>query len=150
MANTYTQIYIMFVFSVKNRQKLIADKYEQEIHKYISSIVQAHSQKLICINGTNDHIHILVSIKPNVSMSDLMKEVKANSSKWINEKKWFKGKFFWQKGFGAFSYSHSQLNDVRKYINNQKEHHKSISFEDEYKKLLNSFAIDYDEKYILD
>ena len=150
MANTYTQIYIMFVFSVKNRQNLIVEKYEPEIHKYISSIVKAHSQKLICINGTNDHLHILVSIKPNISISDLMKEVKANSSKWINEKKWFEEKFFWQKGFGAFSYSQSQLNNVINYINNQKEHHKSVSFKEEYKKLLNSFNINYNETYVFD
>ena len=150
MANTYTQIYTMFVFSVKGRQKLIIDKYEQEIHKYISSIVNAHSQKLICINGTNDHIHILISIKPNISISDLMKEVKASSSKWINEKKWFSSKFSWQKGYGAFSYSHSQLANVTEYIKNQKEHHKSVSFRQEYKKLLDSFKIDYNEKYIID
>ena len=140
----------MFVFSVKNRQNLIKDKYEQEIHKYLSSIVKSYSQKFIIINGTENHIHILVSIKPNISISDLIKVVKSSSSKWINEKEWFARKFTWQKGYGAFSYSYSQLNKVIKYIENQKKHHKSISFEEEYKKLLDSFAIDYDEKYIFD
>ena len=150
MANTYTQLYVMFVFAVKDRQNLIAGKHEKEIHKYISGIIIAHTQQLICINGTSDHIHILASIKPDKSISELMREVKSNTSKWINEKKWFLGKFHWQTGFGAFSYSRSQLNDVIKYIENQKEHHKRISFKEEYKKLLESFGIDYDEKYIFE
>ena len=144
MSNTYTQIYIMFVFTVKYRQKLITAKHEQEIHKYLASIVKAHSRKFFCINGAEDHIHILASIKPNISISDLMREVKCNSSKWINEKGWYGDKFSWQRGYGAFTYSHSHLNNVINYIKNQKEHHKSVSFKDEYRTTLDNFRIDYD------
>ena len=151
MANTYTQIYVMIVFSVKGRMRLITKEYEEQIHKYVSKIVIEHSQKLICINGTDDHLHILVSIKPDIAISDLVRLIKSNSSKWINEEKgWFKGKFHWQIGFGGFSYSRSQLDDVIKYIKNQKEHHQSITFKEEYKKLLDSFSIEYDEKSVFD
>ena len=121
MANTYTQIYIMLVFAVQGRRNLITDEHEEEIHKYISGIVKNKAQKFLQINGMPDHIHILVSIKPNYSISDLVRDIKSNSSKFINEKKWFRGKFHWQKGFGAFSYSRSQIDEVIKYIKSLKK-----------------------------
>lgn len=148
MANTYTQIYIMLVFGVKGRQNLIRNEIEPEIFKYISGIVNNCGQKIFQINGISDHIHILIGVKPDCSLSDLVRDIKANSSKFINEKKWFVGKFHWQSGYGAFSYSHSQIDKVCRYIRNQKKHHKKISFKEEYRKLLDSFGIDYDEKYI--
>ena len=148
MANTYTQIYIMLVFAVQGKQNLITNEHEEEIHRYITGIIQNKSQKLLQINGMPDHVHILVSIKPDYSISDLVRDIKSNSSKFINEKEWFLGKFHWQVGFGAFSYSRSQINKVIQYIQNQKEHHKKISFKVEYKKLLDSFGIEYDERYI--
>lgn len=104
----------------------------------------------MAINGVSDHIHILLNIKPNVALSDLVRDIKANSSRFINEKKYVKGKFSWQEGFGAFSYSISQLDDVIKYIENQEEHHKETSFKDEYLKHLKRFQIEYDEKYVFD
>ncbi len=148
MANTYTQIYVMLVFGTKGKKTLIIDEHEEEIYKYISGIIRNKAQKLLQINGMPDHIHILVSLKPDNSISDLVRDIKSNSSKFINEKEWFADKFHWQKGFGAFSYSHSQIDDVVHYIKNQKEHHKKISFKEEYKKLLDLFGIEYDERYI--
>ncbi len=138
----------MLVFAVQGKQNLITNEYEEEIYKYISGIIRNKAQKLLQINGMTDHIHIMVSFKPDNSISDLVRDIKSNSSKFINEKKWFIGKFHWQKGFGAFSYSHSQINEVINYIKNQKEHHKKITFKEEYIKLLDLFGIEYDEQYI--
>lgn len=118
MANTYTQIYIHLVFSVKGRQHLIQSVWKEEMYKYICGIVNGKNQKVYAIGGMADHTHILVSIKPDISISDLVRDIKANSSKWINEKNLVVGKFQWQEGFGAFSYAQSQLNNVIHYINN--------------------------------
>lgn len=148
MPNTYTQIYVMVVFGVKGHQTLIRPEIEIELYKYICGIAKNLDQHIHEINGSIDHIHILCGLKPDKSVSDFVRDIKANSSKFINEKKWFAGKFHWQTGFGAFSYSHSQLADVKKYIQNQKEHHKIVSFREEYIKLLDSFGIGYDKKYI--
>ena len=123
MANTYTQIYIQLVFAVKGRQNLIQTKWKEEMYKYICGIVSGKQQKVYAIGGVSDHIHLLVSIKPTVLISDLVRDIKANSSKWINEKQFVNGKFEWQTGFGAFSYSHSHLTNVIRYIENQEEHH---------------------------
>jgi len=150
MANTYTQIYVMLVFGVKGRRNLITEGHEEDIYKYISGIIRSKAQKFLQINGMPDHIHILLSLKPDKSISDLVRDIKSNSSKLINEKKWFDEKFHWQTGFGAFSYSHSQIDNVVHYIKNQKEHHKKISFNEEYIKLLDSFGIEYDEQYIFE
>ncbi|HHD82704.1 MAG TPA: IS200/IS605 family transposase [Bacteroidetes bacterium] len=150
MANTYTQVYVMIVFGTRGRKNLITNEHEEEIYKYISGIISNKSKKILQINGMPDHVHILVSLKPDKAISDLVRDIKSNSSKFINESKWFAEKFNWQKGFGAFSYSHSQIEDVINYIKDQKVHHKRISFKDEYKKLLDYFEIEYDEKYILE
>ena len=148
MANTYSQIHIQFVFAVKHRNSQIAAFWKDELYKYITGIIQNHSHKLISINGMSDHIHILIGMRPTQSISDLMQDVKGSSSKWINEKKFTKGKFEWQEGYGAFSYGASQLKDVIKYIENQEEHHRKKSFNEEYLEFLKKFEIEYDERYV--
>lgn len=150
MADTYSQLYIQIVFAVKGRQKLISQKRKDEIYKYITGIIANQKQKLIAINGMPDHIHILVGIKPNISLSDLVRDIKSSSSKFINEQKWISGKFEWQNGFGAFSYGHSQLNNVIKYIENQEEHHKTKTFKEEYIAFLKLFNIDFKNEYLFD
>ncbi len=150
MANTYTQIYIHTVFSPLNRESLILAEWENELQKYITGIVQSKGHKMIAINGMPDHIHIFFGMKPNQSLSSLVQDIKSNSSKWINEKGFVKGKFSWQEGFGGFSYGHSQIDKVAKYVMNQKEHHKKKSFRSEYLSLLEKFEIDFKNKYVFD
>lgn len=150
MANTYSQLYIQIVFAVKGRQNLISLKWKDEIYKYITGIITNQKQKLITINGMPDHIHILVGIKPDVSLSDLVRDIKSSSSKFINEQNWINGKFEWQTGFGAFSYGHSQLTNVIKYIENQEEHHKKRTFKEEYIGFLKLFNIDYKNEYLFE
>ena len=148
MANTYTQIYIHIVFAVKYRLSLIDNKFKDELYKYITGIVKNKGQKLIAINGMPDHLHLLFGMKPEIALSGLIRDVKSNSSKFINDKKLTQRKFEWQDGFGAFSYSHSQIDSVVKYIQNQEEHHKKMSFKDEYIELLKKFDVVYNETYI--
>lgn len=150
MANTYSQIYVQIVFAVAGRLNLIEKEWKNELYKYITGIVKNNNQKLIAVGGIENHIHILIGLKPNIALSDLVRDIKANSSRFINEKKLVRGKFSWQEGFGAFSYSHSQLNDVVRYIQNQEEHHKTNNFKDEYLKFLKRYEIDFDEKYLFD
>ena len=150
MANTYSQIYIQIVFAVKRRQKLIHNNWKSELYKYITGIVTNKGQKLIAINGMSDHVHILVGLKPNMALSELVRDIKSNSSRFINEKRFIEGKFEWQTGFGAFSYSHSDISQVIKYIENQEMHHGKKSFQEEYIKFLNDYEIDYDNAYVFD
>ena len=150
MANTFTQIYVQIVFSVKNRQALIPKNKKEELHKYITGVVQNKKCKMIAINSMPDHIHIFIGIHPKISISDLVKDIKISSNKKIKEKRWIKSKFEWQKGFGAFSYSRSQIDSVYKYIINQEEHHKKVTFKEEYVKFLEKFEINYNLKYIFD
>ncbi len=148
MANTYTQIYIHVVFAVEGRQNLINPKHNVELQKYITGIVSGQKQKLIVINNMPDHMHLLVGLQPDSSLSDLMRDIKAGSSKFINEKRWVAGRFSWQEGFGAFSHSRSQLGAVIRYIENQQKHHAKKTFRDEYIALLEKFGVDYDARYI--
>ena len=148
MANTYTQVHIHTVFAVQNRMSLISDNWEERLYQYITGIIQNHHHKLLVINGMPDHIHILIGLRPAQSISDLMQDIKADSSRWINENKFTFGRFNWQEGFGAFSYSKSQLSSVARYIENQKKHHLKKTFIDEYSKILIDFGIAYDERYI--
>lgn len=148
MPNTYTQIHLQFVFAVKYRNGLIHSSFKVELYQYISGIIKAHNHKLLAINGMPDHIHILVGMRPSQSASDLVQNIKANSSKWINEKKFLKVKFEWQEGYGAFSYSKSHIQNVIKYIQNQEKRHQVKSFNEEYLDFLNAFEIDYDERYV--
>jgi len=149
MANTFTQIYIHFVFAVQNRISLIQPEWKDELYKYITGIIQKNGHKLITINGVANHVHIFIGYKPHQLIPDLIQDVKGSSSKWINEKKFIKGKFIWQQGYGAFSYSHSQIDQVVRYINKQEKHHKKHTFKEEYVLLLKKFNIQFDEKYIL-
>lgn len=148
MANTYTQLYIQFVFVVQNRLSLIKDSWKSQLYKYMNGIIDKQGHKPFAINGMPDHIHMFVSMNPKQSPSDLMYNVKRSSSLWINENKLVAGKFSWQEGFGAFSYGKNQCTNVINYINNQEEHHKNKSFHDEYLEFLKSFEIDYNEQYI--
>jgi putative transposase len=148
MANTYTQIHIQAIFAVQNRECIIKDHWKDELFKYITGIIQNNEHKLIVINGMPDHVHVLFGMRPSQSLSDLIQDIKGDSSKWINDKKFLKGRFQWQEGFGAFSYGKSQLSDVIKYINNQEEHHKKRSFIEEYRELLRLFDVEFDERYI--
>lgn len=150
MPNTYTQIYIQIVFAVKGRQNLIARQNREELHKFITGIVQNREQKMLSIFAMPDHIHLLVGLKPNVTISDLVRDIKAGSSKFINDCDWINGKFSWQEGFGAFSYSKSQIDHVIKYILNQEDHHKKQTFKDEYLDFLQKFEIEFDEKYLFE
>ena len=150
MANTYTQIYIQVVFAVQGRQCLIEPDHKEEIYKYITGIVTNQGQKMLQINGVADHVHLLIGMKPNIALSDLVRDVKAGSSKFINEKHWVKGKFNWQEGFGAFSYGHSQLDQVIQYIRDQEKHHQQNSFKNEYLTLLRKFDIAFEDKYVFD
>jgi len=148
VANTYTQIYIQVVFAVEGRQNLVLPEHNDELQKYITGIVSAQKQKLIAINNMPDHLHLLVGLRPDSCLSDLVRAVKAGSSKFINEKRWVIGKFSWQEGFGAFSYSRSQLGTVVRYIENQQIHHAKRSFRQEYVALLENFGVEYDARYI--
>ncbi len=148
MSNTYTQLYIQVVFAVKYREGLIEKEWKNDLYDYITAIIQNCNHKVIAINGVQDHIHILFNLKPNQSLSDLIQDVKANSSKWINEKSLTKKRFRWQAGYGAFSYSKSQLSRVATYIENQEQNHKHKSMIAEYKEFLHKFEINYNENYI--
>jgi len=150
MANTYTQIYVHVVFAVEGRQNLIPPKHNDELQKFITGIVSGQKQKLIAINNMPDHLHLLVGLRPDSSLSDLVRDVKAGSSKFIKEKRWVAGRFSWQEGFGAFSYSRSQLGTVIRYIENQQQHHARKSFREEYVELLEKFGVNYDKKYIFE
>ncbi|MCG9133637.1 IS200/IS605 family transposase [Candidatus Poribacteria bacterium] len=150
MSNTYTQIYIHIVFAVKGRQNLIPKEHKTELHGYIMGIISNKKQTVIQINSMPDHIHILVGITPDTPISDLVRDIKANSSKFINQKRWVMGRFEWQVGFGAFSYSRSHLDALVKYIKNQEKHHIRKTFREEYLEILKRFNVDYDERYIFD
>jgi len=148
MANTYTQIYIHVVFAVEGRQSLIQPEHNEELQKYIAGIVSGRKQKLIVINNMPDHVHMLVGLKADLALSDLVRDVKAGSSGFIHRKRWISGRFGWQEGFGAFSYSRSQLNTVIRYIQEQQKHHAKRSFREEYVELLQRFDVEYHERFL--
>jgi REP-associated tyrosine transposase len=148
VANTYTQIYIHVVFAVEGRQSLISPNHNDELQKYITGIVSAQRHKMIAINNMPDHLHMLIGLRPDASLSDLIRDAKAGSSKFINEKRWVTGRFSWQEGFGAFSYSRSQLGTVIRYIEAQQKHHEKKSFRQEYVQLLERFKVDFDPRYL--
>ena len=150
MANTYSQIYIQTVFAVKHRAAAIQKEWKEELFKYIGGIFRNKDQKLIAIGGIEDHIHLLFGLKPNVAISDLVRDVKSDTSEFINKKHFVRGKFYWQEGFGAFSYSRSQLDAVGKYVLEQETHHANRSFKDEYVSLLDRFEVEYEDRYLFD
>ena len=150
MANTFTQIYIQIVFSVRHRASLIKDVWRENLHRYITGIIQNKGHKVLAVNSMPDHIHIFIGMKPDASLSDLVRDIKCNSSKWINDEKTKFMKFEWQEGYGAFSYSHSQRGEVVTYIQNQQEHHRKKSFREEYLEFIKKFEIPFDSKYLYD
>ncbi len=150
MPNTYSQIYIQIVFAVKGRQNQISKHHREELHKYITGIVHHREQKMLSVFAMPDHVHLLVGLKPNISISDLVRDVKAGSSKFITDSQWVNGKFNWQDGFGAFSYSKGQIDKVIKYIAHQEEHHKKMTFKEEYLDMLKKYEIEYNEKYLFE
>ncbi len=150
MANTYSQVYIHIVFTVQGRQNLILEKYRVDLQKYITGIISNRGQKLLAIYCMPDHVHILIGLKPNIAISDLVRDVKAGSSKFVNDSKWLHSKFSWQNGYGAFSYSHSQIGNVIGYISKQREHHRKSNFREEYIALLKKFDLEYDEEYLFE
>jgi len=150
MANTYTRIYLQLVFSPARRENIIPVRYKEELHKYITGIIQNRKHKLLAINSMSDHIHIFIGYNPSQSLPDLLRDIKANSSKFINEKGWIPGTFRWQEGYGAFSYGQSQIDYVIKYIDSQEEHHKKGSFREEYLKILEKYDVDFNPDYLFD
>ena len=150
MANSYTQIYIQIVIVVKGRHCLIPNHKKENLYKYITGIIQNKKHKLIAINGIQNHVHILIGLNPAEALSDLVKEVKRCSTNFINEQRWFRGKFSWQYGYGGFSYSRSHLDRVINYIKNQEKHHKQKTFREEYIEMLKRFEIKYDERFIFE
>jgi putative transposase len=150
MAGTFSQLYIQVIFSVKGRANLIGDHWKDDLHKYIAGIIKAKGQKSIIVNGMPDHIHAFIGLRPPMAISDLVRDIKNNSSKFINDQKLVKGKFSWQEGYGAFSYSHSHIKQVYNYILKQEEHHQKKTFKEEYIEFLNRFEIEHSDKYLFE
>ena len=150
VANTYTQLYAQIVFSPKGRSNLIPDKIRDQVYGYIAGIIKNKNQKPMIINGMPDHVHILVGFSPDIAISDLVRDIKSNSTNYINDRRLIMGKFSWQTGFGAFTYSKSQIPQVVEYVKNQQEHHKESTFREEYLKLLDSFGVDYKSEYLFE
>ena len=150
MPGTYSQIHIQIVFAVKSREALILSTWENELYKYITGIITNKGQKLLAINGMPDHIHILIGMKPSCCLSDLVREVKKASTEFIKEMKFTPSNFRWQEGFGAFSYSRTQVDTVVRYILNQKEHHRKKIFRQEYLEFLKKFEVEYNEQYLFE
>jgi putative transposase len=148
MANTYTQIHIQTVFTVHGQDCIIKKPWKDELYKYITGIVQNHGHKVLAINGMPDHIHVFFGMRPTQSLSDLMQDIKGDSSKWINKKRFVNGHFSWQEGYGGFSYSKSHVDNVIDYIKNQEVHHRKITFIEEYQDFLEKFEVDYEERYV--
>lgn len=150
MAGTYSQIYIQVVFAVKGRQNLLHKSWRDEVFKYIPGIIKNKGHKPIIVNGVEDHVHVFLGLKPSIALSDLVRDFKNNSSNFVNDHRWVRGRFSWQEGYGAFSYSHSQIENVYNYILNQEQHHARQRFKDEYLDLLKRFEIEHEPKYLFD
>jgi REP element-mobilizing transposase RayT len=150
MPNTFSQIYLQFVFAVQHRQNLIPKEHKEELHKYITGLVQNRKAKMLAINCMPDHVHLFVGFKPTILISDFVKEIKVESNEFINNKNWVKGRFSWQEGYGVFSYSQSHIDAVIKYILNQEKHHQKKTFRQEYHELLEKFEIPFEERFLFD
>ena len=150
MAGTFSQIYIHVVFAVNGRENLLLKPWRDEVFKYMSGIIKGKNQKPIIVNGVANHVHLFIGLKPSMAISDLVRDVKNNSSNFINENKFVRGKFSWQEGFGSFSYAHSQIEQVYQYILKQEEHHRKKTFKEEYLDFLHKFDVEYDEKYLFE
>ncbi len=150
MANTFTQIYLQFVFAVKYRQRLIAPENKEELHKYITGLVTHRNSKLLAVHCMPDHTHLFVGFKPVMEISDFVKEIKVETNEFINDKKWIRGRFAWQQGYGGFSYSHSHIGRVIRYVQNQVKHHEQQTFRKEYMGLLKKFEIEFKDNYLFE
>lgn len=150
MANTYSRIYLQLVFSPKRRENVIPVKHQEELQKYTTGVIQNRKHKLLAIKFMPDHVHILIGYHPSQPLPDLLRDIKANTSKFINDNRWVPGKFQWQEGYGAFSYSQSHLDNVIQYIDRQEEHHAKTHFQDEYLKMLEQYEIEYNPEYLFD
>lgn len=150
MPGTFSQLYVQFIFAVKGRENLLKKEWRDDVFKYISGIIKGKNQKPIIVNGVSDHVHVFVGIKPSICPADLIRDIKNNSSNFINNQKYLRSKFKWQNGYGAFSYSHSQLDHVYQYILNQEKHHQKVPLKGEYLDFLTKFEIDHDEKYLFE
>ena len=150
MAGTFSQIYIQVVFAVRGRENLLIKPWRDEVFKYMSGIIKGKNQKPIIVNGVINHVHLFIGLRPSMALSDLVRDVKNNSTNFINDHKYVQGKFSWQEGFGSFSYAHSQIGQVYQYILKQEEHHRRKTFKEEYLELLRKFEIQFDEKYLFD
>jgi putative transposase len=150
MSGTFSQIYIHVIFAVKGRENLISGAWREELYKYIAGIIRNKEQKPIIVGGMADHIHILIGLRPAMTISDLVRDIKNNSSKFINDRKLVNGRFSWQEGYGVFSYSHSDVETVYNYILNQESNHHRRTFKEEYSDLLRAYEIKYDEKYLFE
>ncbi len=150
MAGTFSQIYIHVVFAVKGRENLLEKPWRDEVFKYMAGIIKGKNQKPIIVNGVCDHVHLFIGLKPSMCLSDLVRDIKNNTTNFINDKKLTKSKFAWQEGYGAFSYSHSQMHNVYQYILNQEEHHLRKTFKEEYLDFLERFEVEHDEKYLFE
>jgi len=149
-SGTFSQIYIQLVFVVKGRENLLKKEFRGEVFKYMSGIITAKEQKSIIVNGVEDHVHLFIGLKPSMRLSDLVRDIKNNTTNFINEKNFLKSKFSWQEGYGAFSYSQSHIESVYQYILDQEKHHEKKSFKEEYLKLLEKFKIEFKEEYLFD
>ena len=150
MPNTYTQLYIQFVFAVKYRESLIKIEWKNDLYKYITGIIQNNKSKMLAINGMADHIHIFIGYKPTIAIPDLIKDIKLASGSWINDNKLTSHRFNWQEGYGAFSYRLRDVDEICKYIQNQESHHHKKTFREEYIGLLNDFTVEFDDKYLFE
>jgi putative transposase len=150
MSNTYSQIYIHAIFAVKGRHSFIQDEWKEDLFGYIGGVINNSGLKTLIVNGYRNHVHLLFELKPALRISDLIRDIKSNASKFLNEKNYIKGRFEWQDGYGAFSYSYSQINKVYEYIKNQEEHHRKKTFKEEYMEFLQKFNVEYNEKYLFD
>lgn len=150
MPNTFSQIYLQFVFAVKHRQSLIPAAHKEELHKYITGLVQNRKAKMLAVHCMPDHAHVFVGFKPTILIADFVKEIKVESNEFINDKKWIATKFSWQEGYGVFSYSHSHIDNVVKYVLNQEQHHRKKTFRQEYVDFLQKFEIPFEERFLFD
>ena len=150
MAGTYTQLHIQVVFAVAGRNRLIPAQHQERLNQYVTGIIDGKGQKALAVNGMPDHLHVLVGLRPETPLADLVRDIKSNSSRFINEQSWLPGRFAWQRGYGAFSYSASHLDQVVRYIHDQQRHHAVRTFREEYQALLDRFGVQYDPRFLVD
>jgi REP element-mobilizing transposase RayT len=150
MANTYAQIYLHFVFATKYRQSLIPKGHKEELHKYMTGLVRNRKAKMIAVHCMPDHVHLFVGFRPVLSIADFVKEIKVESNEFLNNQSWMKQQFRWQEGYGVFSYGHSQIDRVAKYVLNQEQHHKKKTFRSEYLEFLDKFQVPFEEQYLFE